>query len=361
MKLRLLLFFLQLSAIFNFLAGQVHDFDSLYKEDVRFKESIRFQVDTFDIFSDNDLLKITVTSDFRNLIRNKMEDDFQPATMEFLYNDTIRVSREIRIRPRGNFRRENCYYPPLLINFPGYDIGPKQFKEYNELKFVNVCKGSELDEQYLLSEYYAYRIYNLITPYSFRVRLLQVEFIDAGRKNRSRINYGFVIESEEQMAKRLNAINYYKQNVHSERTNRSMTTVLGIYQYMIGNTDWSIPILHNVKLIKVNEVSLPEPIAVPYDFDYSGIVNAHYAIPSDNLPIEKVTERFFLGFCRELSEFELAFEFFNGKKDEIISMYEGSAYLDTRNKKETVQFLEQFYRVINSADDVQREFIESCR
>ena len=248
-----------------------------------------------------------------------------------------------------------------MFNFQQHEVGIRQFNEFNELKFVDNCRDGISYEQYLFLEYYAYKIYNLITPYSFRVRLLKVEFIDTGRKNKSRINYAFVIEDEKQMAQRLNAINFLKQNIHSENTNREMTTILGIYQYMIGNTDWSIPALHNIKLIKVNDVSLPEPIAIPYDFDYSGIVNATYAIPGDNLPIKEVRERYFLGFCRESEEFEIAFQVFNQKKDQVIDMLESSDFLENRFRNETINFLEQFYAIINNRGAVGREFIQNCR
>ena len=146
-------------------------------------------------------------------------------------------------------------------------------------------------------EYYVYKMYNLLTPFSYRVRLLRVEYIDTSGKKKPRDNYAFIIEPTDQMALRLNAKEFDRKGISNHSVDRNTATIMGLFQLLVGNTDWSIPNMHNIKLLRVADAKYPMPVAVPYDFDYCGIIDAQYAIPNEIHPIEKVTERFYMGAC----------------------------------------------------------------
>ena len=138
-------------------------------------------------------------------------------------------------------------------------------------------------------------------------------------------------------------------------------TIMGLFQLQVGNTDWSIPEMHNIKLIKVADAGHPSPIAIPYDFDYCGIINANYAVPHEILPIESVTERFYMGTCREMGEYEDAFKLFREKRTEIASLFTNSPYLDKTGKKSSVSYLDGFYRIIDSQGSIRSVILNNCR
>ena len=127
---------------------------------------------------------------------------------------------------------------------------------------------------------------------------------------------------------------------------------------MVGNPDWSISVQHNVKIVQTSPFL--EPIAVPYDFDYCGIVNTSYAAPADELNIASVTERVFLGFCRSKEEFNACFNLFNSKKEEIYALYQNLPYLDERSLNWSLRYIDKFYEIINDPKLVQKEFLKTC-
>jgi hypothetical protein len=137
--------------------------------------------------------------------------------------------------------------------------------------------------------------------------------------------------------------------------------LFSVFQFMIGNTDWSIPGRHNVKLIRVGEKR--SLYAVPYDFDMSGIVSTHYAAPHRKLShqIKSVRTRLYRGLCRKQEEFTPVLARFNRKKKEIYALYNHFPLLEDRNKKDTLRYLDAFYKIINKPKSVKRHLVENCR
>jgi len=93
-----------------------------------------------------------------------------------------------------------------------------------------------------------------------------------------------------------------------------------IFQFLMGNTDWSIPAGHNIKMIKSKKPLDQLPYVIPYDFDNAGIVNANYAAPDETLPIKSVRERLYRGFCLDDEVIECAVNQFIQAKDKIYSL-----------------------------------------
>jgi hypothetical protein len=317
--------------------------------------------DTLDLFNTEDVLEIILESDFKAFLKNKYKDEYQPAVIRYMYNDTIKVSRNIKIKPRGAFRRANCYYPPMKLNFPKGKVRLKQLEEFDKMKMVSECKRNQLHEQYVFNEYLVYKLYNILTDYSFRVKLLKVTYYDLGKDKETYGRYAFLIESSGQLAARLNALEIKTKNIGDAYIDRDLGTVMYVFQFLIGNTDWSVPGLHNVKLLKSKDPTAQLMHAVPYDFDYSGIVNAQYAIPHESLGISSVRERLYRGFCREKSELDETLDMFRAKKSEIVSLFEDFELLEDRYRKSTLKYIDEFYRIINSESWLKREILESCR
>jgi hypothetical protein len=151
------------------------------------------------------------------------------------------------------------------------------------------------------------------------------------------------------------------QHINTEGTNRLHMTLVSIFEYMIGNTDWGVPVGHNIKLMSSKKESIPRPYAIPYDFDYAGIVNADYAVPDDRLGIESVRERVYRGFPRNMDELKTVIAPFMEQKDKIYSIINSFDLLSKDNKSYMTGYLDEFYRAIKTDNDLKKLFVDQAR
>lgn len=340
--------------------AQLHDFDSLFSKDDQYRKAIETRTDAEDIFSGDAILKITIESDFNYLIKKKYEGEYQPAVLTYYISDTVAVRREITVKARGNMRRRTCYFPPLMLNFPKKEAVMKQMQEFDKMKMVIDCKKGETYDQYLLGEYYAYKLYNLITDYSFRVRLIELTMVDTHDKMKSMTAHAYIIENIDQVAKRLNAIPIETKNIRDVLTDLPTLANGYLFQYLIGNTDWSIPALHNYNIIKSADPTNLTPYAIPYDFDYSGIINTSYAVPDELLGIETVRERVYRGVCIDNKYIMDAAQNFKNAREKIYSLYEKSL-LESSLRKNTISYLDEFFEILDSENTFRRDILDGCR
>lgn len=343
------------------LAAQIHDFDSLINNNESFEQIAEIVGDTLDIFNKEEVLQVVIESDFKNLIKRKYKDEYQDAIFTTMFNDSVRVVRTIKIKPRGVMRKGECFIPPLKLNFAKKDAYIKQLKYFDKLKMVLDCKRGDSYEQYLLSEYYAYKIYNLINDYSLRVRLLHVTYIDTSGKFKEITRYAFLIESIDQLAERHNSIEIEPKNIRDVRTNLDILADVYMFQYLIGNTDWSIPGDHNMYCIKSKDPQVFSPVVIPYDFDYAGIVEASYAIPDENLGTESVRERVYRGFCSVNKHAEHSVKKFLIRKQEVYDLYTKDQFLSKGNKRSTIKYLDEFYNILENEKSYKRNILGNCR
>ncbi|MCK4991007.1 MAG: hypothetical protein KAS29_10995, partial [Bacteroidales bacterium] len=95
--------------------------------------------------------------------------------------------------------------------------------------------------------------------------------------------------------------------------------------------------------------------------DYSGLVDASYAIPAENLGITSVKERYYLGSCREDEAYLVAIEHINQHRDEILQMVNDFEYLDEKHKKSVIQYLEDYFAVAGRHDMIKFSLQKTCR
>ncbi|MCF6240083.1 MAG: hypothetical protein L3J74_01910 [Bacteroidales bacterium] len=281
------------------------------------------------------------------------------------YSDTSgdTVKLKIKVQTRGNFRRnpDNCKFPPLKFKIPKkVRWGNNIFSGQARLKLVVPCFSKNDNYQELvIKEYLVYKMYNLFTDYSYRVRLAHINLIDSAENKKLFDFYGFFIEETGQMAKRNNGKVLKLNNFRQQSMNQEQMTELAVFQYMISNTDWALSKLHNVKLLFVN--NNPVPIAVPYDFDWSGFVNAPYAVPSPKIGTNHVRQRVYRGYERPIDELNLIFEEFNEKKDRIYNLINNDIYLSVKTKQDLIKFLSGFYKTINNQEEIKSVFVKNAR
>ncbi len=311
-----------------------------------------------DLFESDEILPITLKGNIRDLLNDRGETPtYHPVTLSYKNKDSSEVNIPVQMKTRGHFRKlkANCKYPPLLINFPkDVDRLSTVFSGQNKLKLVTPCAG----EDYVIREWLVYKIYNLITPMSFRARLVRIDLDDDKSKKQAAPFYGFLIEDEKQMAARNKAV-AVDQKLRPEQTRQDVFLTMAVFQYLVGNTDWSVQYLQNIKLLKTD--SFTQLITVPYDFDHSGIVDAPYAQPAEELLMKSVQERRYRGYCMtDLKVFENPIALFNKFKSDIYNLFTNCSLLDAKYIKSITKYLDEFYATINNPKSWQKDFAYPC-
>lgn len=310
------------------------------------------------LFESDEIINLTFDGPLKDVFKDRGEStSYHKATVSYL-SGKVQEKIPLKIKTRGNFRRSaaNCKYPPLLLNFSKNKLPHNSlFDGQNKLKLVTSCRGSE----YVIQEYLVYRLYNLISPYSFKSRLVNVTYKDSVKAKTINQSYGILLEDEKQMAAR-NETKILKQlNLSPLSILREEFLKMAVFEYLIGNTDWSVQYLQNIKLIQKTPKSLP--ISVPYDFDHAGIVRAPYANPAPALKLRNTLERRYRGFCiRNINEFTPVFEEFNRLKVSIYALYLNNALLDQKYIDKTISFLDDFYETINDPLKAEEAFLYPC-
>jgi hypothetical protein len=310
------------------------------------------------LFESDEVLNITLRGDIRKLLADRSDNmAFHPVMLSYHKEDNSEIFLRVDMKTRGHFRRlkENCTYPPLLIQFHKSDtLSSSIFYEQGKMKLVMPCSGDE----YIIREWLVYKIYNMITPKSFRARLVRVSLEDLENKKEIPAFYGILLEEEMQMASRNKLISVERKLI-PEQVAPLEFLEMAVFQYLIGNTDWSVQYLQNIKLLAADSLALPT--AVPYDFDHAGIVNAPYAKPAEELVMSSVRERRYRGYCmKDLKEFDGVIAHYLNLKNDIYSLYANCPLLDEKYKKQVENYLDGFYKTLSNGKSWQKAFSYPC-
>ncbi|MEP6748490.1 MAG: hypothetical protein ABJB86_12235 [Bacteroidota bacterium] len=299
------------------------------------------------LFDSEGILDISLQGNVKGLLGNRSGDaQLFPMTMTYHDSDGSTGSFSINVKQRGHFRRiaSNCKYPPLLLDFTKLNLpGGTLFSGQSQLKLVIPCSGDE----YIVREWLVYKLYNILTPYSFKARLIKATLLDSGRQKKADPFYGILLEDDKQMAKRNNLI-LIKKKMAPQLTVKDDFLKMAMFEYLIGNTDWSVEYLQNINLLAKDTTAMP--FAVPHDFDFSGIVQCPYSMPAEELEMSSIRERRYRGYCIEdIKVFDDTIDFYNTKKKDIYNLYSNCTLLDAKYIKSTLKYLDEFYSTINNA------------
>jgi hypothetical protein len=319
------------------------------------------KLDRKKFFEDESIVNTTLEMDLKDLLAKKAKQRYLPGTMTLTFKDGSTVTEKITATVRGNFRRETCYMPGLTVNFKA-DTNSSMAK-FKTMKISNGCSAGDAPGQLVVKEYLAYRIYNVLTDMSLKVRMMNISFKDLSGKRKPYTQYAFMMEDVDDMAKRNNMVEVEETQYLTEQTNLDQMTLVTLFEYLIGNTDWSVPSYHNIKLIAPKEDKSVRPYVVAYDFDICGFVDAPYSTIDEQLQdkISSVRERLNRGFPRTMDELKTAVKLFNDRKDKIMGLVKNNEYLSSREKSKAIDYIEDFYKTINSDRDLQRIFVEGGR
>lgn len=313
------------------------------------KESI------FDRFARDSLAYLSVETDFEQLFENKFEGKYQPAKLTFEGADGHTLETDIELSARGVTRKKICSFPPIKFRFSKEELASADLQDFHTLKLVTHCQDSLDSEQLILKEYLAYRILNLLTEHSFHVQLARVHYVDTKHRYPPEEKYAFLIENNKEMAARLGGELLDEDEYKLKTINKENYNLLALFQCMIGNTDWNLSRFHNIKLVlpKGDEV----PLAVPYDFDYSGLVNAPYAVPYASLPIANVRERFLQWRGTDVTQLAEAIDLLQSRKEAILELCQTMPGLKPEVRGDVVGYLAPFFDLVQEPLLVERELM----
>ena len=314
------------------------------------------------LFAASEPIHITIQAPLGELIRSRSD-----AVIQGTLTDPNGQALPVALSVRGITRRSSdvCEFPPLRVQFTSPPPPASLFAGQKKLKLVTHCKNNPAFQQYVLLEYSAYRMYNLLTPHSFRVRLANIDYRGAdGRPIISRV--GYFLEDLGDLAKRNGLKETHAPELIPNNDLKSADAArYALFQHMISNHDWSMragpkgrECCHNAELM--GPLAPGATIPVPYDFDFSGFVDAPYATPPDQLKIHSVRDRMYRGYCIDNADVVAAARQMRDERPQMMAAVTSTPGLDPGTAKRAIGFLDGFFADIASDEAVSKNLLARC-
>jgi hypothetical protein len=314
------------------------------------------------LFQKSDTLVFTLTADFKAVNRDRDPASTKTFPAVLTTTDSAGATSRVTValRTRGNLRLKPriCGFPPLALNFVKKEVAGTEFDGQDKLKLVTHCQDDDGYDQRVLRELLAYRLYNLLTPRSFRVRLARATYVDTASGKTIATRHALFVEDEADVARRMEGRALSLPHMlFADFEQESLTRVM-LFQYLIGNTDFSLYALHNAAMV-VTPARVFYPIV--WDFDVSGLVNPPYGITQPNLEIASIRERLYRGPCRTLEEFQPSLDIFRAKRAEAMALVDAIPGLEQRDRRDVSGFLGQFFTMLDRPAALKRELVDKCK
>lgn len=321
------------------------------------------------LFESHDTLQVRITGPLRTLSRDRdQQPEERPGEFAYRAADGSWRTFEIELEPRGKSRRvrEVCQFPPLRLDFRRKDVGGSLLDGQNKLKLVTHCRRSSRHDEYVFKEYLAYRLLATLTDTGFRVRPLDIEYVDTDRDNRTERRFGFFIEDVDRLAHRLGLEHVEPGRISPDQLAPEHGSLIALFQYMIGNTDFSFiapaddddAYCHNLKLLEDADGGY---WPIPYDFDISGFVDPPYAMVDGQLPIRDVRQRLYRGFCWQEAVMNRTVAHFQQARGSLFEVVARETALEERDRDRVQRYLERFFAVLDDPDELADDVLHECR
>ncbi|HKP16276.1 MAG TPA: hypothetical protein VJT85_09425 [Gemmatimonadaceae bacterium] len=312
------------------------------------------------LFTSEAPLAITFRTNIKQIRRDKgAEPPWRWAS--FTYKDSAGKDVEVplRVRTRGIWRLKNCEFPPIRLNFAGKETKNTVFDGVDKPKLVNFCRDNDTYEQYMLQEAQLYRIYQLLTPVSHRIRVARIAYVDSASGKREAERYAMIVEDPDQLANRHMSKIVKTKGAGPADFEPKELALAYMFLYFIGNLDFSFNGLHNTELLGTTDGRI---LPVAYDFDYAGAVNAAYAVPPPNYNVPNVRTRKFLAYCEIAPEFPGAVNRLVEKKEAIYALYrdEIGKLMSPSTVRSTLEYFDDFYNDVKTQKDAERNVFRNC-
>ena len=310
------------------------------------------------LYKDQTPLEIKLGYSNNDLNRNTNDSTFIITSMAYL-NEGKWSEIEVNLRARGNFRRNECYFPPVKMKIKKKQYEGTLFDGNKTMKLVLPCKIESEKNDNVLQEFIAYKIYERISPFHFKTRRVNIAFTEPkGKKTKEFQLQGFLIEDDKRVAKRHEG-KVMERFIHPMAMQHLTSVQNAFFQFLLGNTDFSVAYQHNGKLLYVDKEIIP----LPYDFDMTGWVNPSYATVNTTLGINSVQDRKYRGFKREQQYFDKVRADFLAKKSELIEMVSSFErdFSDPKEYQNMYDFMESFYEVLEDDKKFEKVIVAEAR
>jgi hypothetical protein len=316
------------------------------------------------LFASHDVLALTIAADFEALRGDRSSSPDRPTVFS-VFDEARGEAQSVggEVRTRGLFRLDsaNCSFPPLHIDVDGSDAVGTVLEGQDDLKLVSSCRpGRDAYTELVLTEFLVYRTYALLSTQSLRVRMVDVTFLDISGTHESETRPGFLIEEDDALAERLGAEEFDLEegkNLPAATFDARSLLETAVFQYMIGNTDWSAVAGHNVEILDRGGGAS----VVPYDFDLSGVVDPPYATTNPDFDLGSVRERYYRGWCANEFVTGLVLDAFRTAQPSVVALWEEAPGLTEGTRRRVLRYLEQFFDDIETNDRAQTRFLRDCR
>jgi len=329
------------------------------------------------LFSDDaPPLNIVITAPFPALVRAApTSTNPYPATLSVSDGAGPAQTFAIQLSARGHSRRTTAYcaFPPLWLKFDKAAVKGTLFHGQHKLKLTTYCRGAPDYQPHIVLEYLAYRFYNLMTPMSFRARAAEVTYKNADGRGDAVTRFGFLIEDIDDVAARndRDRLRAMTHQVKATQLDAHATARAALFEYMIGNLDWEFlasspgeECCHNVRLIAARgaaPATATAVVPVPYDYDSTGLVDPPYAGPPEGFPIDRLTDRFYRGYCVSSGEIASVAEEFRAHRAQMMALIDNEPKLGQAFRTKTDRFMDGFFAVLDDPARLGREVVRHCR
>lgn len=319
------------------------------------------------LFQDDEPIEITIIAPLRSLMKDRPDEDYLDGRVQYTASDGSTVEFDVGVRTRGKYRRQSrvCPFPPLRLNFKSSQTKDTLFHKQDKLKLVAHCRNkSTRYNQGVILEYLAYRILNILSDVSYRVRLLHVNYVDSDNRLSDFEQYAFMIEHKDSLTRRTELSQIEVARTQVRKLQPDYTNLVSVFQFMIGNADFSPvagpagePCCHNHTLFgREGELYY----SIPYDFDMAGIVDAPYATPNPRFKIRSVRHRLYRGRCKNNDQLPASLKKLQDNRHRIFALLHAQEELTTSMRKKILSYIEKFYAVIDNPRQVERNLVKKC-
>ncbi|MEM1121137.1 MAG: hypothetical protein AAGJ18_11865, partial [Bacteroidota bacterium] len=292
-------------------------------------------------------VNVTIITDLDSLIYFRKRETYQPAT--FIYENELgeKFTQAIKVKPRGKYRRRVCDFPTIKLDFKKKALKASGMAKYDKYKLVTHCVDDKKESrENVLREYLVYKMYNLLSPQSYRVQLINITYKDSKEKINTLERTAFLIEATKELEDRLDVDLKASLKLPIDSFDLEQYNFVALFQYMIGNVDWrATPFAKNIKIMKSPTTDAYE--LIPYDFDFSGVVGVSYMRLAEHLNQKNARQRIFLGhIINDQSELQKNFALFETKKEALLSLISNFELLCKPSRRSIRRYINSFYEDI---------------
>lgn len=311
------------------------------------------------LFQSTQPLSLKMTFSMRDVRKSLNDSIYFPSYLSYKNDLSEWDSLPVGVRARGNFRRKNCYFPPLRLKMKKSHVAGTPFEGNKSVKLVLPCQNVKSANNLILKEYLCYKLLEPVTPYFFHTRLANIALSDqSGKQTKSHSIMGFLIEDDDLIAHRFNG-QVLDQIILPKLLNDTAAVIHYFFEYMIANTDWSTTAQHNTKII---QLPLNKRVPLSYDFDMAGLVNAPYATINESLDIKSVKERLYRGYCRDEAVTEyVRSRYIRGEPEIMKVLSDHQSYFSEDEYSTMRKYIEEFFSTLKNDNAFKNSILKKCR